>query len=105
MYYEADDPFSVALESSLLQTEVGYYALNAQIDENGEVIVQSFNYLYGEKAQEEKNEEVIENDEAEEKVSTAEGTVEKRSAPQAKNIQPKLPQKVWKNICTGWIAA
>lgn len=98
MYYEADDPFSVALESSLLQTEVGYYALNAQIDENGEVIVQSFNYLYGEKAQEERNEEVIENDEAEEKVSTAEGTVEKRSAPQAKNTRPNCRESLEKHM-------
>lgn len=62
VYYELDEPFTLAIEESLVEAEAGYYALNAQLVNEKEIVLQSFNYLYGQKlahvqADEEKDEE------------------------------------------------
>ncbi len=62
VYYELDEPFTLAIEEPLVEADAGYYALNAQLVNEKEIVLQSFNYLYGQKladmtAEEEKNEE------------------------------------------------
>lgn len=62
VYYELDEPFALAIEEPLVEAEAGYYALNAQWVNEKEIVLQSFNYLYGQKladmAVEEKAEEI-----------------------------------------------
>ena len=51
LYYEQEEPFTLALEEPLLEAEAAYYSLSAQLVNEKEISVQSFNYLFGEKSE------------------------------------------------------
>ena len=78
VYYQTEEPFSIALEQALLEAEVGYYSLNAQLINEREIALQSFNHLYGETlaAEEEKEEkkELSQQEETAETTAPAEET-------------------------------
>ena len=60
VYYQTEEPLSIALDQALVEAEVGYYSLNAQLINEREIALQSFNHLFGEKLTKESPEEELE---------------------------------------------
>lgn len=49
IYCEQEEPFTLILDEPLVEAEAVYYALSAQLINEREIALQSFNYLFGEK--------------------------------------------------------
>ena len=79
VYYQTQESVSINLEQPLVEAEAGYYSLSAQLINEREVALQSFNHLYGEKlAEDAVNAEIKE--EPQETADTEERTAQEEPA-------------------------
>ena len=93
VYYQTEEPLSIALEQPLLEAEVGYYSLNAQLINEREIALQSFNHLYGETlAEEEQKEEIKPQEEETVPANEKEESIEEDTSVQEAQVQAEAKQ-------------